>query len=70
MRLIIDLLGQCSSELKQAFVVQCDYSPCVACAHLIAESGYIYRVEYLKPYRDDRGVEILKAVGVEVEQVT
>ena len=42
-------------------------SPCVECSKLIAQSGII-RVVYLKSYRDTRGIDFLKSVGVEVEQ--
>lgn len=42
-------------------------SPCIECSKLIAQSGII-RVVYLKLYRDTRGIDFLKSVGVEVEQ--
>jgi dCMP deaminase len=44
------------------------HSPCLDCAKLIYQSG-IKRVYYATSYRDDSGVNFLKASGVEVEQL-
>ena len=44
------------------------HSPCLDCAKLIYQSG-IKRVYYATSYRDDAGVNFLKASGVEVEQL-
>jgi dCMP deaminase len=44
------------------------HSPCLDCAKLIYQSG-IRRVYYANSYRDDSGVNFLKASGVEVEQL-
>ena len=41
------------------------HSPCTECAKLIYQSG-IKRVVYINEYRDLRGVEFLKKIGVEV----
>ena len=44
------------------------HSPCLGCAKLIYQSG-IKRVYYSTNYRDDTGINFLKASGVEVEQI-
>jgi dCMP deaminase len=44
------------------------HSPCLDCAKLIYQSG-IRRVYYANSYRDDSGINFLKASGVEVEQL-
>lgn len=44
------------------------HSPCIECAKLIYQSG-IRRVYFGKNYRDESGVEFLKASGIEVEQL-
>jgi len=44
------------------------HSPCLDCAKLIYQSG-INRVYYGENYRDDTGVNFLKASGIEVNQI-
>lgn len=44
-------------------------SPCYQCAKLIVQGG-IERVVYLAEYHDTSGVELLKACGVEVTDLT
>ena len=44
------------------------HSPCLDCAKLIFQSG-IKRVFYARAYRDNAGLDFLKASGVEVLQV-
>ena len=44
------------------------HSPCLNCAKLIYQAG-IRRVYYSVNYRDDSGVNFLRASGVEVEQL-
>jgi dCMP deaminase len=44
------------------------HSPCLDCAKLIYQSG-IKRVYYANAYRDDSGINFLKASGIEVEQL-
>ena len=44
------------------------HSPCLDCAKLIYQAG-IRRVYYSVSYRDDSGINFLKASGVEVEQL-
>ena len=44
------------------------HSPCLDCAKLIYQSG-IRRVWYGAGYRDSKGIDFLKASGVEVEQI-
>lgn len=44
-------------------------SPCKECSKLILQSG-ISRVVFNKLYKDDSGVEFLKSVGVEVNQIS
>ncbi len=44
------------------------HSPCLDCAKLIYQSG-INRVYYGENYRDDTGVNFLKASGIEVTQI-
>jgi len=43
------------------------HSPCIECAKLIYQSG-IQRVFYGEDYRDDSGIQFLKASGVEVNK--
>ena len=43
-------------------------SPCVTCALALIQSG-IKRVVYLEAYRNTDGIEILKKVGIAVEQL-
>lgn len=40
-------------------------SPCIACARACVQSG-IVRVVYDRPYKDDQGLVLLMAAGVEV----
>ncbi len=44
------------------------HSPCLDCAKLIYQAG-IRKVYYSVNYRDDSGINFLKASGVEVEQL-
>jgi dCMP deaminase len=44
------------------------HSPCIHCAKLILQSG-IGRVYYGENYRDDAGIEFLKASGIEVNHI-
>lgn len=44
------------------------HSPCIQCAKLILQSG-IKRVYFNAHYRDDAGVNFLKASGITVEQL-
>lgn len=44
-------------------------SPCVGCARGIVQSG-ITKVFYARPYREDRGLILLMAAGVEVERLS
>jgi dCMP deaminase len=44
------------------------HSPCIECAKLIYQSG-VARVYYGHHYRDDAGIQFLKASGITVEQV-
>lgn len=41
-------------------------SPCYACAQLIVAAG-LTRVVYDRPYRDETGLELLRAAGVTVD---
>lgn len=43
-------------------------SPCIDCSKLIIQSG-IKRVVYYDEYRNTEGIELLKAVGIKVEQI-
>lgn len=40
-------------------------SPCVACARAIIQSGII-KVTYNRPYKDDQGLLLLLAAGIEI----
>lgn len=42
-------------------------APCVGCARAVVQSG-IVRVVYDRPYREDQGLVLLLAAGVEVEK--
>ena len=44
------------------------HAPCIDCAKLIYQSG-IRRVYFGKQYRDDSGIEFLKASGITVEKL-
>ena len=43
------------------------HSPCIECSKLIIQAG-IKRVVYLEPYRKTNGLDLLKRVGISVEQ--
>lgn len=43
------------------------HSPCIECAKLIIQAG-IKRVVYLEPYHKTNGLDLLKRVGISVEQ--
>lgn len=43
-------------------------SPCIECAKLIIQSG-IKRVVYCEEYRNTEGIQLLKQVGILVEQI-
>ena len=45
----------------------CTHSPCRECAKLIANAG-ITRVAYEQEYRDTTGIELLRSVGIPVDQ--
>lgn len=45
----------------------CTHQPCVICSKLIINSG-ITRVVYKEPYPDELAVEILKDIGIKLEQ--
>ena len=46
----------------------CTHSPCVACSHLMASAG-IYRVVFGEHYRITEGMEMLRELGMVVDQV-
>lgn len=46
----------------------CTLSPCLACAAAIIQSG-ISSVYFLRPYRDQRGIEYLRKYGVATRQL-
>lgn len=48
-------------------ILYCTDSPCIACSRAIVQAG-IKRVYWARPYRDDAGVILLLAAGVEAEQ--
>lgn len=43
------------------------HSPCIECSKLIIQAG-IKRVVYVEPYRKTNGLDLLKRVGIIVEQ--
>lgn len=45
-------------------------SPCVACAHLIGESGFVTRWLYLRQYRETKGIQIVRNYGIEIRSAT
>lgn len=57
-----------SSESGLAADLFVTHSPCLDCAKLILQSG-IRRVFYANSYRDNAGLDFLKASGVEVLQI-
>jgi dCMP deaminase len=57
-----------STESGEGADIFITHSPCLECAKLIYQSG-IKRVFYANAYRDNSGIDFLKASGVEVEQV-
>lgn len=54
-----------SGEEAEIFIT---HAPCIECAKLIYQSG-IKQVYYSRQYRDDRGLDFLRASGVDVEQL-
>jgi dCMP deaminase len=57
-----------STESGRGADIFITHAPCLDCAKLIYQSG-INRVYYGENYRDDSGVNFLKASGIEVKQV-
>jgi dCMP deaminase len=57
-----------SSESAEGSTMFITHSPCIECAKLIYQSG-IGRVYYGEQYRDDAGINFLKASNVEVLQI-
>jgi len=51
---------------KHVFVT---HLPCVMCAKRLINLGGVVRVTYLHPYRLTDSLELLKSVGVEVDQI-
>lgn len=49
-------------------VMICSYSPCVTCASLIINSGFSH-VYYIKEYKDQTGIVLLKDAGIKVTQL-
>lgn len=56
-----------STESGDGAAMFITHSPCMECAKLIYQSGFI-KVYFGKPYRSNDGVEFLKKCGVEVTQ--
>lgn len=50
------------------FTLYCTLSPCLSCSAAIIQSG-ISKVYFLRPYRDQKGVEYLRKYGVKVRQL-
>jgi dCMP deaminase len=57
-----------SSESAEGSTMFVTHSPCIECAKLIYQSG-IGRVYYGEHYRDDAGINFLKASKVEVSKI-
>ena len=57
-----------SHESLDGSTVFVTLSPCVECAKLLYQSGVV-KVYYEEKYRDTSGIELLEALGVEVEQL-
>lgn len=57
-------LAKCTvADPEKVFI--CSYSTCVTCAALIVNSG-ASALYYVKPYKDDTGLQILRNAGIEV----
>lgn len=50
-------------------ILICTQSPCAICARLIVNSRKIKKVMYFEEYRDPLGKNILKKLGIEIEQI-
>jgi dCMP deaminase len=57
-----------STESGDGATMVITHSPCMECAKLIYQSGFI-KVYFGTPYRSDNGIEFLKKCGVEVTQI-
>ena len=58
-------LAKCTvADPEKVFI--CSYSTCVTCAALIVNSG-ASAVYYVKPYKDDTGLQILQSAGIVVK---
>lgn len=55
-------LAKCTSVDPNKVMI-CSLAPCVTCAALMANNG-IYRVFYLEDYKDNKGVAMLKNLGI------
>ena len=54
---------------KRGLVMILTHSPCEACAGLIINGGLVARVDYLREYRDLRGVKLLDRAGIVTREV-
>lgn len=57
-----------STESIEGAELFCTHSPCPECSKLIAQSG-VKKVYYRTAYRITEGLEVLEALGVEIQQV-
>lgn len=57
-----------STESIEGAELFCTHSPCPECSKLLAQSG-VKKVYYKHSYRITEGIDVLKELGVDVEQV-
>lgn len=57
-----------STESIEGSELFCTHSPCPECSKLLAQSG-VKKVYYKHSYRITEGIDVLKELGVDVEQV-
>jgi dCMP deaminase len=63
----VNCIVKCDYNFPKKKIMYVTHSPCKACAKIIINAD-ISKVVYRHPYRDDAGINLLKSVGVEVQQ--
>ena len=60
----------CTTSRNEPKVVFCTHLPCKMCAKRLVNLGGVARVFYDQDYRLREGLDVLRAAGIEVQQLT
>lgn len=60
-------IAKCTSTDERK-VMFCTLAPCITCASLIANNG-IYRLFFLEDYKDNKGIALLRSLGIACEKL-